>query len=64
MNWDQFEGSLKQLQGELTERFGKLIGSEEDECEGWLQKKEGMVQAHFGSIREEVEERYEELHMV
>ena len=64
MNWDQVVGNWKQLEGELQERLGRLFGSEDDQAAGWFERTEGMIQEHFGSIRDEMGARYEEMHSV
>ncbi len=50
MNWDQFEGNWKQIQGAAKEKWGKLtdddllvIGGKSDQLAGKLQERYGYT---------------------
>lgn len=64
MNWDRFEGNLKQLDGAIKENLARLFGIGEEEDDAWCERMEGVVQEHFGLAKEDVEERYERMTMV
>lgn len=52
MNSDKIKGSLKEMAGEVQERFGSLIGSKEQEAKGIALELEGRAQKGMGVIKE------------
>jgi uncharacterized protein YjbJ (UPF0337 family) len=56
MNKDQVKGRVKEAQGKIKEVAGKLVGNEEMEAEGKVQKVLGEAQAKFGDVKEDVKD--------
>lgn len=52
MNTDKIKGSLKEVAGEVQERFGSLIGSKVQEAKGIALELEGRAQKGLGVIKE------------
>jgi uncharacterized protein YjbJ (UPF0337 family) len=55
MNSDQVEGKLKQLNGEIKRKWGKLTDNDVTEAEGSVEKLIGRIQERSGDRREEIE---------
>jgi uncharacterized protein YjbJ (UPF0337 family) len=56
MNKDQVKGRVKEAKGTIKEVAGKLVGNEEMEAEGKVQKVLGEAQAKFGDVKEDVKD--------
>ena len=56
MNNDQVKGRVKEAKGKIKEVAGKLVGNEEMEAEGKVQKVLGEAQAKFGDVKEDVKD--------
>ena len=56
MNKDQVKGRVKEAKGKIKEVAGKLVGNEETEAEGKVQKVLGEAQAKFGAVKEDVKD--------
>ncbi|MBN9669417.1 CsbD family protein [Roseibium aggregatum] len=55
MNWDQIEGSWKQIKGKALAQWGKLTDDELDRIEGRKTELTGLIQEKYGKTREEAE---------
>ena len=51
MNWDQIEGSWKQIKGKAKEQWGRLTDDELDEAAGQRDQLIGKIQARYGYAR-------------
>jgi uncharacterized protein YjbJ (UPF0337 family) len=56
INKDQVKGRIKEAEGKIKEVAGKLVGNEELEAKGNIQKNLGKVQAKFGDIKKDVKD--------
>lgn len=54
MNWDQVEGSWKELKGQVKQKWGRLTDDEIDVIAGKRQELEGTIQRKYGKTKEEV----------
>jgi uncharacterized protein YjbJ (UPF0337 family) len=54
MNKDQVKGRIEEAKGKVKEVAGKVVGDEEMEAEGNIQKNIGKVQAGVGDLREDI----------
>ena len=54
MNKDQVKGRVEAVTGKVKEVTGKLIGDQEMELDGRVQKRGGKLQAGFGDIKEDI----------
>ena len=48
MNWDQIEGSWKQVKGKAKEQWGRLTDDELDQAAGRREQLIGKVQERYG----------------
>jgi uncharacterized protein YjbJ (UPF0337 family) len=60
MNWDQIQGSWKQMKGKAKDRWGKLTDDDLMRLEGNRDKLVGTVQERYGVAREEAEREVDE----
>ncbi|MBS1138671.1 MAG: CsbD-like protein [Proteobacteria bacterium] len=56
MNKDQAEGRLEEAKGRVKEVAGKLVGNDELEVKGKIQKSGGKAQAAYGDLKEDVKD--------
>jgi uncharacterized protein YjbJ (UPF0337 family) len=56
MNKDQVKGRVKEAKGKIKEVTGKLLGNENLEAKGKVQKVLGDAQAKFGDVKQDVKE--------
>jgi uncharacterized protein YjbJ (UPF0337 family) len=54
MNKDQVKGHVEEVKGKVKEVAGNIVGNDELELKGNIQKNDGKVQAAFGDLKEEV----------
>ncbi|HYN77185.1 MAG TPA: CsbD family protein [Lamprocystis sp. (in: g-proteobacteria)] len=54
MNKEQVKGRFEEAKGAVKEVAGKVVGNEDLEAEGNLQKNVGKVQAGVADLREDV----------
>ena len=55
MNWDRIEGNWKQLQGRVTEQWGKLTDDDFDVVNGRREQLAGKIQERYGIAKDEAE---------
>lgn len=53
MDWDRYEGQLKQLGGKITERWGKLTNNSQRESDGLRTQRLGRMQARYGYAKDQ-----------
>lgn len=58
MNKDQIKGRIEEAKGKVKEVTGKVVGDEEMEAEGNIQKNIGKVQAGVGDLREDIKKAF------
>ncbi|MGB4063999.1 MAG: CsbD family protein [Azonexus sp.] len=56
MNKDQAKGRLEEAKGKVKEVTGKLVGNDELEVKGKIQKSGGKAQATHGDLKEDVKD--------
>jgi uncharacterized protein YjbJ (UPF0337 family) len=56
MNKDQVKGRVKEAKGKIKEVAGKLVGDENLEAKGKVQKVLGEAQAKFGDVKQDVKD--------
>lgn len=56
MNKDQTKGRLEEAKGKVKEVAGKLVGNDELELKGKIQKSGGQAQAAYGDLKEDVKD--------
>jgi uncharacterized protein YjbJ (UPF0337 family) len=56
MNKDQVKGRVKEAEGKIKEVAGKLVGNENLEAKGKVQKNLGEAQAKFGDVKKDVKD--------
>jgi uncharacterized protein YjbJ (UPF0337 family) len=56
INKDQIKGRIKEAEGKVKEVAGKLVGNENLEAEGKVQKDLGGAQAKFGDVKKDVKD--------
>ncbi|MCM2330346.1 MAG: CsbD family protein, partial [Pseudomonas sagittaria] len=54
MNKDQTQGRIEEAKGKVKEVVGKVVGNEELEQEGKIQKIGGKVQAQLGDLKDDI----------
>lgn len=54
MNKDQVEGRVEEAKGKAKEVAGKVVGNEELEAEGKIQKTGGNIQKGYGDLKEDI----------
>jgi uncharacterized protein YjbJ (UPF0337 family) len=55
MNWDQIEGSWKELKGKVRQKWGKLTDDEVDQISGKREELVGRLQKKYGYARDAAE---------
>ena len=55
MNWDQIEGSWKELKGKVRQKWGKLTDDEVDQIQGKREELVGRLQKKYGYARDAAE---------
>ena len=55
MNWDQIEGSWKQIKGKAKAQWGRLTDDELDVAAGRREQLIGIIQERYGYARDRVE---------
>ena len=60
MNWDQIEGSWKQIKGKAKEQWGRLTDDELDQAAGRRDQLVGKVQERYGYARDQAEREVDE----
>jgi uncharacterized protein YjbJ (UPF0337 family) len=60
MNWNQIEGSWKQLKGQVREKWGKLTDDDLEAIAGKKDQLAGKLQSHYGHKKEEVEQEIDD----
>jgi len=56
MNKDQVKGRVKEAEGTIKEIAGKLVGNEDLEAKGKVEKTLGEAQARFGDVKKDVKD--------
>ena len=54
MNKDQVKGHIDEAKGAVKEIAGKLVGNEDLEQEGTIQKAAGKVESAYGDLKEDI----------
>lgn len=60
MNWDQIEGSWKQIKGKAREKWGDLTDDDLDRAAGKRDQLVGLVQKKYGDSKEAAEKQVDE----
>lgn len=55
MNWDQIEGSWKQVAGKAQAKWGEITGDEWQSIKGRRTEIVGLVQKRYGQAKEDAE---------
>lgn len=55
MNWDQVQGSWKELKGSLQKQWGKLTDDDHAVINGDRNRLSGILQQRYGRKKEEIE---------
>ena len=56
INKDQVKGRVNEAEGKIKEVAGKLVGNENLEAKGKVQKNLGKAQARFGDVKKDVKD--------
>jgi len=56
INKDQVKGRVKEAEGKIKQVAGKLVGNENLEAKGKVQKGLGEAQAKFGDVKKDVKD--------
>jgi uncharacterized protein YjbJ (UPF0337 family) len=56
MNKDQVKGRVNEVKGNIKEGAGKLVGNENLEAKGKVQKIVGNAQAKFGDVKQDMKD--------
>jgi uncharacterized protein YjbJ (UPF0337 family) len=56
MNKDQAKGHIEEAKGKIKEVAGKLVGNDNLEQKGKIQKSGGKVQATYGDLKENIKD--------
>lgn len=59
MNKDQAKGRIEEATGKVKEVTGKLVGNEDLEIKGQIQKSDGIVQSAYGDLKEDIKDASE-----
>jgi uncharacterized protein YjbJ (UPF0337 family) len=54
MNKDQIKGRAEEAKGKVKEVAGNIVGNDEMELEGNLEKNVGKVKAGFGDLKDDI----------
>jgi uncharacterized protein YjbJ (UPF0337 family) len=60
MNKDQAKGRIEEAKGKVKEVTGKLVGNEDLEIKGQIQKSGGIVQSAYGDLKEDIKDASED----
>jgi uncharacterized protein YjbJ (UPF0337 family) len=60
VNWDQIEGSWKQVKGKARQKWGELTDDDLDQIRGKKDELVGRLQQRKGIAREEAEREVQE----
>jgi uncharacterized protein YjbJ (UPF0337 family) len=60
MNWDQVKGNWKQFQGTVKEKWGKLTDDDLTAVEGRRDQLAGKLQERYGYGKEQAERELDE----
>ncbi len=60
MNWNQIEGSWKEMQGKVREKWGKLTDDDLERIAGKRDQLVGVLQRKYGEGRDEIERQVAE----
>jgi uncharacterized protein YjbJ (UPF0337 family) len=56
MNKDQAKGRIDEAKGKVKEVAGNLVGNDNLELKGKIQKSGGKVQAAYGDLKEDIKD--------
>jgi uncharacterized protein YjbJ (UPF0337 family) len=56
MNKDQVKGRSQEAKGKVKEVTGNLVGNDDLELKGKIQKSGGKVQAAYGDLKEDIKD--------
>jgi uncharacterized protein YjbJ (UPF0337 family) len=56
MNKDQTKGRIEEAKGKVKEVSGNLVGNDDMELKGKIQKSAGKAQADYGDLRENIKD--------
>jgi uncharacterized protein YjbJ (UPF0337 family) len=56
MNKDQAKGRFEEAKGKVKEVAGNLVGNDDLELKGKIQKSDGKAQAAYGDLKEDVKD--------
>ena len=56
INKDQVKGRVNEAEGKIKEVAGKLVGNENLEAKGKVQKDLGKAQARYGDVKKDVQD--------
>ncbi len=56
MNKDQAKGRVEEVKGKVKEVAGSLVGDDDLELKGKIQKSGGQVQAAYGDLKEDLKD--------
>ncbi|WP_240481798.1 CsbD family protein [Dechloromonas denitrificans] len=56
MNKDQAKGRLEEAKGKVKEVAGNLVGNDDLELKGKIQKSGGKIQAAYGDLKEDIKD--------
>jgi uncharacterized protein YjbJ (UPF0337 family) len=54
VNKDQVKGRMNEVAGKVKETTGKILGDEDLEAEGSVQKEVGVLQSTYGDLKEDI----------
>ena len=57
MNKDQVKGRVEEAKGKVKEVTGNILGKEDMELDGNIQKNVGKVQAGFGDLKNDIKKK-------
>jgi uncharacterized protein YjbJ (UPF0337 family) len=57
MNKDQVKGRVEEAKGKVKEVTGNILGNEDMELDGNIQKNVGKVQAGFGDLKKDIKKK-------
>jgi uncharacterized protein YjbJ (UPF0337 family) len=60
MNWDQVEGTWKQMAGKVKENWGKLTDDDLTTISGKRDQLSGILQKRYGLAKEQAEKELDE----
>jgi uncharacterized protein YjbJ (UPF0337 family) len=60
MNWDQIQGTWKQVKGDVQKQWGKLTDDDYNVIEGDRKKFVGKIQERYGIAKEEAEKQVDD----